>query len=171
MKREIRKVALQTRNALTKEQQLEYSQRIVEQLKPYLKGNIAIYQSFGSEVSLQSLELDTYYLPVVKEHYQMDFVACHQQTVFQKNSYGIDEPTSQQIVNPSALDVMVIPMVAFDKDNQRLGYGKGYYDRYLKQTSCLKIGVAFSCQKVDTVYADANDVRLDLIITENRIYK
>lgn len=161
-----RRLALQKRNALSYDEQQMKSRQICEQLLPYLKGTIAIYQSFSSEVKLDALHLVQIALPVVDEDCKMHFVACDETTSYQKNKYGILEPQSDLIVDPQSIDVMVIPLVAFDRNKQRIGYGKGYYDRYLPHTSCLKIGVAFACQEVDEVETDAYDQSLDMIITE-----
>jgi 5-formyltetrahydrofolate cyclo-ligase len=61
-------------------------------------------------------------------------------------------------------------MIAFDRRGYRLGYGAGYYDRFLSAHSWMrKIGVAFSCQEVDAVPADENDVPMDLIVTEQGV--
>ena len=72
-------------------------------------------------------------------------------------------------------DVMLIPSLAFDKDKFRLGYGKGYYDRFLSKNikennDILKVGVAFSFQKNHKLPINQNDVKLDLFLTEKGIY-
>lgn len=171
MKAVQRTYALQRRNALSKEQRSTKSRIICEQVKPYLKGTIAIYQSFSSEVDLSFLHLEHFALPVVDQDCKMHFVACDPMTSYEKNKYGILEPQSNQIVDPKTIDVMLIPLVAFDRNKHRIGYGKGYYDRYLPQTSCFKIGVAFSCQEVQEVFVNAYDQALDLIITEKESLK
>ena len=66
-------------------------------------------------------------------------------------------------------------MLAFDSNLNRLGYGGGFYDRFIKkierQNSCVKIGLALSCQKINKVPVDKYDKKMDFIITEKRIYK
>ncbi len=68
---------------------------------------------------------------------------------------------------------MIVPLVAFGSDCRRLGRGKGFYDRFLKSLNpeSLKIGLAFESQKSETVPEDANDMRLDMIVSEKQIYK
>ena len=88
------------------------------------------------------------------------------------NKFGLLEPTKSNFLIP---DLMLIPIVAFDKDKYRLGYGKGFYDRYLnkylkKFKNILTIGVAFSFQKHHKLPKDKNDVKLDYILTEKGIY-
>ena len=87
----------------------------------------------------------------------------------QKHFY---KPYDFELVKPEKIDVIICPVVAFDNQCMRLGYGGGYYDRYLPRLtpSTLKIGVAFSCQKVDKISPDPHDVPLDIIITENHTY-
>ena len=66
-------------------------------------------------------------------------------------------------------------MLAFDSNLNRLGYGGGFYDRFIqkieKQNTCVKIGLALSCQKINKVPVDKHDKKMDFIITEKRIYK
>ena len=66
---------------------------------------------------------------------------------------------------------MIVPIVAFDDRLYRIGYGKGYYDHFLKVLDVIKIGVAFDCQRVNQIERDENDIKLDLIITEKNTYK
>jgi len=88
------------------------------------------------------------------------------------NKYGIPEPVIENIVYP---DILLIPLVAFDKNLNRLGYGGGYYDRLItklsKKKKILKIGLAFSFQKVDKVPTNKYDQKLDYIVTERNILK
>ena len=88
------------------------------------------------------------------------------------NSFGTLEPLkSKKIYVP---DVMLLPLLAFDKNRNRLGYGKGYYDRYLSKTlkkkkQMIKIGIAFSFQKSKKIPFNSTDVKLDYILTEKGI--
>ncbi len=171
MNSELRKVALQKRKGLSKEEVYQYSAFIISQLIPYLNGKIAIYQKYGNEVDLSLLHLDTYALPIVRNDQKMEFVSCNPNTVLQKGPYGILEPQEGKVILPTDFDVIIVPMVAFDENLYRLGYGKGYYDRYLKNTNALKIGVAFECQKVCDIIPNQYDVPMDIIITEKKIYR
>ena len=86
------------------------------------------------------------------------------------NQYGIPEPISKNLIYP---DVILIPMVAFDKNLNRLGYGGGYYDRLIdkltKKKKILKIGLALTAQKIKKVPVTKHDEKLDYIITEKYI--
>jgi len=83
------------------------------------------------------------------------------------NKYGIPEPISNKIKYP---DILLVPLVAFDKNFNRVGYGGGFYDRYIKKIKKIKkvitIGLAYSFQKVKKISVDKNDIKLDFVITE-----
>lgn len=89
------------------------------------------------------------------------------------SQFGLLEPRKDLIrpVDPKELDIVVVPGLAFDRNLNRLGYGKGYYDRFLPNLSSksLKIGLAYSFQIIEKVPVDDYDIRLDLIITEEEI--
>lgn len=91
-----------------------------------------------------------------------------------RNRYGIIEPHTRRLVNARWLDVMIMPLVAFDSKGRRLGMGGGYYDATLAYLRARKhwrrpvlVGVAYACQELKEVPAEAWDVRLDMILTEN----
>jgi len=83
------------------------------------------------------------------------------------NRYGIPEPISNEIIYP---DILLVPLVAYDKNYNRLGYGGGFYDRYIEKIKKIKnvltIGLAFTYQKVKKIPIEKNDIKLDFIITE-----
>ena len=84
--------------------------------------------------------------------------------------YGIREPRRDKIrpVPPEEIDAIVVPAVAFDRRGHRVGYGGGYYDRFLPGSPrAVRIGAAFSCQIVDRVPADLHDLTVDRIVTED----
>jgi 5-formyltetrahydrofolate cyclo-ligase len=87
--------------------------------------------------------------------------------------YGIHEPKKEKvrIINPMDIDLCIIPGVAFDINKNRIGYGAGYYDRFLKgvRKECFKVGIAFEEQILQDIPASENDIALDLIITDKRI--
>ena len=111
-------------------------------------------------------------LPVIKKNFQMDFYRWSFSDLLRVNKYGIPEPEIKNIVYP---DILLIPLVAFDKDLNRLGYGGGYYDRLIEKLSkkkkIIKIGLALSIQKIDKVPIDVYDQKLDYIVTNKHIIK
>lgn len=90
-----------------------------------------------------------------------------------KGFMGIPEPDASRLerVDPSEIDMVVIPGVAFDKCKNRLGYGAGYYDRFLPtlRPDSLKVGIAYEMQITDSVFAEEYDIPMDMVITEERI--
>ena len=111
-------------------------------------------------------------LPVIKKNFQMDFYKWSFSDPLKINKYGIPEPKIKNIVYP---DILLIPLVAFDKNLNRLGYGGGYYDRLIaklsKKKKIIKIGLALSVQKIDKVPVNEYDQKLDYIITNKYIIK
>ena len=111
-------------------------------------------------------------LPVIRKNFQMDFYKWTFSDPLKINKYGIPEPEIKHIVYP---DILLIPLVAFDKNLNRLGYGGGYYDRLIKKLSkkkkIIKIGLAFSIQKIDKVPINVYDQKLDYIVTNKYIIK
>ncbi len=91
----------------------------------------------------------------------MYFIEVTPATEFVSGAFGIKEPVGEKY--DGDFDVMAVPLVAFDEHNNRLGHGKGYYDRYLRAHYCFTVGLAFSEQKRD-VPVDPWDVPLDLVI-------
>jgi len=109
-------------------------------------------------------------LPVIKKKFEMDFYKWSFNEPLKINMYGIPEPEKIKLVYP---DVILVPLVAFDKKLNRLGYGGGYYDRLIKKLSekkkILKIGLALSTQKINNVPINEYDKKLDYIVTDKYI--
>ncbi len=109
-------------------------------------------------------------LPVIKKNFDMDFYRWSFDDPLKINKYGIPEPFSKQLIYP---DILLVPLVAFDKNLNRLGYGGGYYDRVIDKLSkkkyILKIGLALSVQKINNVPVTKYDKKLDYIVTDKYI--
>ena len=109
-------------------------------------------------------------LPVIKKNFQMDFYKSSFSDPMKINQYGIPEPNTKKIIYP---DIILIPLVAFDNNLNRLGYGGGYYDRVIekliRKKKILKIGLAFSVQKVNNLPVTTYDKKLDYIVTDKYI--
>ena len=111
-------------------------------------------------------------LPVIKKKFQMNYYKWSFSDPLKINKYGIPEPENKNIVHP---DIILVPLVAFDKDLNRLGYGCGYYDRLItklsKKKKIMKIGLALSVQEIDKVPTNVYDQKLDYIVTNKHIIK
>ena len=137
---------------------------------------IGCYYPFNCELDilnvLEVLENKKYNLslPKILKNYEMNFFKWSIYEPLKINKYGIPEPISDKKIDPN---ILLIPLVGFDDKLNRLGYGGGYYDRYLSKVklgnSLLKIGVSFSFQKVKNLPTNKYDQKLDCIITEKKI--
>ena len=111
-------------------------------------------------------------LPMIKKNFQMNFYKWSFSDPLKVNKFGIPEPEAKNIVYP---DILLIPLVAFDKNLNRLGYGGGYYDRLIERLSkkkkIIKIGLAFTFQKINKVPINVYDQKLDYIVTNKYIIK
>lgn len=85
-------------------------------------------------------------------------------------AFGIKEPEDKEPFDKNAIDVVFVPGVVFDKKGNRIGYGKGYYDRFLKDMTALKAGVCHSFQMHDIDECEEHDVKMDMIITEAGVW-
>ena len=99
-------------------------------------------------------------------------VLINKQTRFVENRFKILEPDSRQEILPAEIDVVFIPLLCFDKKGNRVGYGGGYYDKFLNKTSrsCLKIGLSFF-EPVDFIQGiSKTDITLDMCVTPEKLY-
>ena len=106
-------------------------------------------------------------LPCVGEKGEMTAVRHHPGERMVCNRYGIPEP-ADRVLAPKP-DVVIVPGLAFDTAGCRVGFGGGYYDRYLKQTGAVRIGVCFDTQIVEQIKTDAHDVPMDIVVTQKRV--
>ena len=124
---------------------------------------------FLSKLEIKGLQLS---LPVIKKNNEMDFYRWSKDELLKLNDYGIPEPEKNKKVFP---DILLVPLVAFDSRLYRIGYGGGYYDRYIEKYSIkknlLKVGIAHSCQKINRIPTNNYDKKLDLIITEKYVLR
>tara|TARA_B100001063_G_scaffold85386_1_gene79533 strand:+ start:696 stop:1247 length:552 start_codon:yes stop_codon:yes gene_type:complete len=139
---------------------------------------IALYYPSNYEVNIIKLLDDNYMinknilLPVVEDFSKMNFFSWKKNQTLLVNKFGMLEPVKTQSKVPN---IIIVPILAFDKDRYRLGYGKGFYDRYLNKylkrfKNILTVGVAFSFQKHHKLPIDKNDIKLNYILTEKGIH-
>ncbi|MGI9250167.1 MAG: 5-formyltetrahydrofolate cyclo-ligase [Pseudohongiellaceae bacterium] len=167
---------------------------------------IAFYQTIDGEISPQLLlnaalqAGKSCYLPIIEAAHADDaaqdihdeqeaapassdndtqlitFAPVTETTVLQKNKWGIAEPPAENRLPPAQFDLMLIPLVAFDTQCNRLGLGKGFYDKTLAfkhanpKSKPLLVGLAHECQLLDNMPTTSHDVRLDAVVTDRKIY-
>ncbi|WP_435116961.1 5-formyltetrahydrofolate cyclo-ligase [Candidatus Pelagibacter bacterium nBUS_49] len=111
-------------------------------------------------------------LPIIKKDNQMNFYSWSINDPLKINKFGIPEPVSSKILYP---DILLVPLVAYDVNLNRLGYGGGYYDRYIEKIGkikkIMKIGLAFYFQKISSIPINQYDKKLDFVVTEKGILK
>jgi len=101
------------------------------------------------------------------------FYQIHSRKDMKVGKYGILEPDGDHgsIVTRHELDIMIVPGIAFDGNCNRLGYGKGYYDSFLREIGAMKVGLAFDFQIVPKIDRVEGDVQMDFVITESRLLR
>lgn len=176
-KQKLREILSTLRKALPQHLVQQYSQEVCQLLLDFKAfqdaKHIGYYHAVNNEVSLQSLSKipgKIFYLPKISEQ---SLVFCQDIQVYEKNCFGILEPTSHQHVAVEKLDIMLIPMLGFDQNGHRLGMGKAYYDKLLSTIfkKPLLIGVAYSFQERAHIPYETHDQSMDFIITEKTILK
>lgn len=127
---------------------------------------IGIYYPIQNEVNIDGLNLKgkTVLYPKINNNNELDFYLTNNKTKWEINKYGIKEPKSGKIMNED-IDLLIIPALARNSNNYRLGYGKGYYDKFIKKHYPLyKIGVLFDNYTIEFV-SDIWDMKLDEFIS------
>ena len=174
----LRKKLINLRNSNFKDQEISFIQfkRILKKSNLKKKLNIAGYYPINSEIGcldiLKKLEKNNFKisLPVTKKNNDMDFYEWSFQDSLKVSYQGIPEPYTKKKVFP---DILIVPMVGFDNNKYRLGYGGGFYDRYIAKILNLKkvltVGFAFSFQGVKNIPINKYDKKLDFILTNKGI--
>lgn len=187
-RQDIRTHVRHLRRGLTSEQQQQAAVYVAEHainFPPVQQANkIAIFLSFDGELNTRPLiarfwqHNQQVYLPVLHPFSkgQLLFFRYDSDTVLTPNRLGISEPPLdiRNLATLSELDVLMVPLVAFDKQGQRLGMGGGFYDRTLQnwqQHNILPVGLAHDCQQVEALPVAGWDVPLKAIITPSKLWQ
>lgn len=179
-KQQLRESARRARDSLPDEEAARYSGVILERLLSLLDGEspVMVYVSKPPEVEthrfIQSLlERGTeVVVPIIQARdCSLRLSYLRDLSSLKVSTFSVPEPIGAEIpARAEDIPVVVVPVIAFDRTGHRLGYGAGYYDRFLEKNPHLKrIAVAFSCQEVDDLPADEHDMRMDLIVTEKEV--
>lgn len=178
LKQNLRQTIRQARQGLSSNERHQANRQIAEkltQLKEFKEAkSILFYASMPEEVA--TLEIIESYLEekqiILPRTENNQLVLHHLKNIqhLQKGEYDILEPILDlDVVDPSTVDLAIIPGLAFDEQKNRLGFGKGYYDKLLPHIRCPKLGLAYECQIVKDVPSEDHDHPLDKIVTEKRI--
>ena len=191
-KKMLRKEVLARRNGMPEQERVEKSFQIAQRVtafEEFINSRIVLlYEAIRSEVETceiyseaKRLKKEIYYPRVLGE--QMEFYRVDDTTEFDISPFGIKEPKpeSTKAYQPKQEDAIfvVMPGVAFDKAGNRIGYGGGYYDKYicnlaarLPQENICKVAVIYECQLVEEGFIpkESHDVQVDYIVTEEDVY-
>lgn len=176
----VRKILRQRKDAMIPEDRFNKSHRISRHLMKLIrKGEtVMVFTSKEKEVNTKPLIMSLFeqgnpvVVPIiVKEDVSLRLSYLRDFSALVPSTFGVPEPIGSEIpALADDIDTIVLPMLGFDLKGGRIGYGAGYYDRFLsKNLNLRKIGIAFACQEVYSLPVDENDIRMDFIITEEGI--
>jgi len=181
----LRKIYLEKRKNLSREEWERRNRQVKEQLLGYFDfGKIKMVHCFLP--ILTHNEIDTW--PIIKalqeksinvvvsktkwKSVSMEHFLLTPDTVLQNNRWGIPEPVAGELIPASQLDMVLVPLLAFDRAGHRVGYGKGFYDRFLSQClpNTLKIGLSLEQPIPKIADTNAYDVVLDFGVTPEKVW-
>ena len=171
------------RDALTEDQIADWSIEISNRCLTLNLWEYSLYHLFIT--AEKNKEVDTSYLlsvlqgkdkqpvvPKMVDDHELEHCLLTDQTTLKLNRWGIPEPLSGISISPQQIEVVFVPLLAFDQEGHRVGYGKGYYDRFLGECpkSTLKVGLSFfdPISKIEDIYT--NHIALDYAITPDKVY-
>ena len=184
-KNEIRKKYQLQRNAFSRDQRNELSKHMMQRLL-----SLPIWECDTYHIYLsidQKKEVNTHFIidqlreqnkriivpKIDLSSYEMTHYVLESATQLKQNKYGIPEPADGFVIDPEFLDVVFVPLLAFDKKGHRVGYGKGFYDRFLVKcrSNCIFIGLSFfeAEFRIDDVHSD--DIALHYAVCPTTTYK
>lgn len=175
----LRKLYNQKRQELTVEQINVMSEQIAKQLKEHFElagKKVSVFMPIErfNEVNTHKIisEIDaTYVLPIIK-HNDLIHIVYESAAQLKVSDWGIPEPTYGEEIKPSDLDVVLVPLLAVDEAGNRVGYGKGFYDRFLNECEgdCQFIGLSFFEPISAITDVHSGDIALDYLVTPNKIF-
>lgn len=166
--------------AVSKIQEANISEQIIANFNDF-RENMSISQSIPTlgyipladepQISSIWLSLERFYLPRMLAGGGMEAcVVADLEQDLERGAFGVMEPKGKQhIIQPSEVELIIVPGRAFSITGQRLGRGKGYYDRFLSRSKALKVALAYDFQVVDELPVEEHDQAVDYIITQTRI--
>ncbi len=173
---------LKRRDALPQEKidasSLHIAQNLLSLSEVQAAQNIAAYMSFRNEVSTRELisklvaAEKQIFIPYIADG-KIAFTKFKSFDDFAVEKYNIPEPKNKAPVKPDSIDLFIVPGIAFDSRGSRIGWGKGFYDKFLGENkiSVPKVGVCYDFQVIENIPLEEHDVAVDIIVTEKRIIK
>lgn len=184
LKSQARKIFIQKRKDALPQQRMKWDDLVLIQFDKLGLPEIDVlfsYSPMETEVNADPIVDYLYYrnpdmelaYPVCNfDNNTMQAIKAEIDTPFVKNLYGIPEPESDEIIHPELIDIILIPLLCFDEDGYRVGYGKGFYDKYLQHVRNDTIKIGLSYFEPVKMIEDRNkfDLPLDYCVTPERTY-
>ena len=181
-KNKIRKEILEKRNSLSIEEVEKKSDLIIENLGKFIKNaeNIMIFMDMKNEVRITKLMKlypeKSFFIPKITDSKNREMkINRYNENELVLHKFGYYESSSSDFYNENILDIVIVPAVVFDLEKNRIGFGGGYYDTFLKKIrggnkKVLFIGICYDFQIIEKVPAEEHDVVLDFVVSESRIF-
>ena len=174
-KSEIRRKIKAMRTMLSEEEKMNAAEEVFARLEKtaafLMADNILMYHSLPDELATHNFlrkwsPRKRFFLPRVNG-VNLDILP-YDESRLELGSFHIEEPTGNDCVDSSRMELIIVPAVAYDKKGNRLGRGKGFYDRLLSETKAITIGVGYEFQLVDEIPVEPHDVPVDMVITQTQ---
>lgn len=172
-KNEIRRKIKSLRMMLNEEEKRNAAEEVFSRLESnaafQLAERILMYHSLPDELSTHAFlskwnRRKQFFLPRVNG---VDLeILPYDESRLELGSFHIEEPSGNNVTDPDEIELVIVPAVAYDRKGNRLGRGKGFYDRFLKTTKATKIGIGYEFQLIEEVPSEPHDVGMDIVITQ-----
>ncbi len=176
-KNEIRRLVKNHKALLSDAERLTAAAQVFERLEKLaafmMADNVLMYNSLPDELSTREFierwsGRKRFLLPRVNG-IDLD-VLPYDRTRMHLGAFRIEEPDGDEVADVDTIDLVIVPAVAYDHQGNRVGRGKGYYDRLLSRIKAVKIGVGYDFQLFDTIDAEPHDIPVDIVITEHHLH-
>ena len=181
-KDKIRKEILGKRNTLSTEEVEKKSDLIIQNLEKFIKNaeNIMIFMDMKNEVRITKLmefyPKKSFFIPKITDSKNREMkINKYEENELVLHKFGYYESSSSDFYNENILNIVIVPAVVFDLEKNRIGFGGGYYDTFLKKIreenkKVLFIGICYDFQIIEKVPSEEHDVVLDFVVSESRIF-
>ncbi len=182
MKNDLRNTYKKKRELMTKpeveEKSLLASKHFLSSEIYKKSSKIMVYMPLGNEIDTRHIiktafdDGKTVILPVTDAE-SGDITPCiiRENTEFVKGAFSVAEPMEKETAEVSEIDAVLVPGIVFNKNGDRIGFGKGCYDRFLKNISAVKLGFCYDFQIYDNFSGEKQDISMDYLISEEEMIK
>lgn len=176
-KEDIRRKIRASKSLLSEDEKKSAAERVFSRLEELaafmLSDRILMYHSLPDELSTVDFiskwsDRKSFFLPRVNG-VGLDILPYDRSTL-SLGAFHIEEPQGDELTSIDDIEMVVVPAVAYDRMGNRVGRGKGYYDRLMVDSKALKVGVGYDFQLVDEIETEEHDIPVDIVITESRTY-